>query len=327
MEQCVKIMQSRSSGWLKKLRQVSALTLVMLLAIVINVQASTYSETVRFDLKMKKVTLKEVFETITDQSEFKFVYNNDVVNDNQKVTVSSEDARVEEILDEILPKHDLEYRVIDRQVIVFPEKGNDAVEPAVKSDAQQQRTISGKVVDEEGLPLPGVSVVVKGTTIGIVTNIDGEYTLGGVPEDARALVFSFVGMQSQEIVLRGQNTINVTLLAETIDLDEVIAVGYASQTRANIVGSVTAVGGEEIASIPAADVTNAISGRLPGSIVIQESGEPGQNDAKILVRGRTTLGNATGPLIVIDGVPGRSLSEVDPVDIASISILKDASAA
>ena len=325
MEQNVKVSQSRFMGRLRNLRQATGLTLILLLAMVINVQASTYSESVKFDLKMKKVSLKEVFETITEQSEFKFIYNNDIVDDEQKVSVTSEDARVEEILDEILPKQNLEYRVVDRQVIVFPTE-NETVTPAPSAD-QQERTVSGKVIDEEGLPLPGVTVIVKGTTIGVVTNIDGEYTLSGIPEKSRALEFSFVGMEGQQVVIGTQSTINVTLEAETIDLDEIIAVGYASQKKANIVGSVTSIGGEAIASIPASDVTNAISGRLPGSIVIQESGEPGQNDAKILVRGRTTLGSETGPLIVIDGIPGRSMSEIDPIDIASISVLKDAAAA
>src|SRR5680860_588030 len=112
MEQSVNVMQSRFSGRLKNLRQTTVVTLVLLLAMVINVQASSYSESVKFDLKMKKVSLKEVFQTITDQSEFKFIYNNDVVNDDQKVSVTSEDARVEEVLDIILPKYNLEYRVI-----------------------------------------------------------------------------------------------------------------------------------------------------------------------------------------------------------------------
>ena len=124
MEQSVNVMHSRFSGRLKNLRQAASLTLILLLAMVLNVQASTYSESVKFDLKMKKVSLKEVFQTITDQSEFKFIYNNDVVNDEQKVSVTTEDARVEDILDEILPKHNLEYRVIDRQVIVFPTEVN-----------------------------------------------------------------------------------------------------------------------------------------------------------------------------------------------------------
>jgi len=331
MEQSVKKMLSHNSGLLKKLRRVSGLSLLLLFALVLNVQASTYSETVKFDLKMKKVSLKEVFQTISDQSEFKFVYNNDVVNDNQKVTVSSEDERVEEILNKILPEHQLDYRVIDRQVIIFPTESK--VNSTTNTVSPQGKSISGKVIDEEGLPLPGVSVIVKGTTVGIVTDIDGKYTITNVPADAKVLVFSFVGMRAQEVNIGGKTTIDITLEAEAIGLEEVIAVGYASQKKANVVGSVATVSGEQIEAIPAADVTNTLSGRMSGVTGIQTTGEPGQSDATLLVRGRTTLGDRddnpelVAPLVVIDGVPGRSLSDVDPVDIESVSVLKDASAA
>jgi TonB-linked SusC/RagA family outer membrane protein len=331
MEQCVKEVPSIFSGWQKNLRQATGL-LILLLVMAINVQASTYSESVKFDLKMKKVSLKEVFQTITEQSEFKFIYNNDVVNDNQKVSVTSEDARVEEILDEILPQYNLEYRVIDRQVIVFPaEQGYSG--SGVTVAGQQQKTITGKVVDEAGIPLPGVSVVVKGTTVGIVTDIDGNYSLS-VPADAKTLVFSFVGMKAQEVEIANKTSISVTLIAEVTDLDEVVVVGYGTQKRANVVGAVTSVSGEKLQSIPAVNVSNAISGRLPGSVIIQQSGEPGQMTPRILVRGRSTLGGNAGeyvsntaPLVVIDGVPGRSMEEIDPNDVESLSVLKDASAA
>ena len=324
MEQNMKGLLSLFLRQLKKIRRTS-IALLLLMALVTNAQASAYSETVTFDLKMKQVTLKEVFKAITEQSEFKFIYNNDEVNDNQKVTFTKQGVHVEEILDELLPAYNLDYKVIDRQVVVFPrEEIRAEATPAVA--AQQQKTISGRVIDQEGLPLPGVSVVVQGTTIGVVTDIDGNYTLQ-VPDDARVLVFSFVGMKRQENSIGNQTNINVTMEAENIGLEEVIAVGYASQKKVNIVGSVTSVTGDKIESIPSSDVSNAISGRLPGSIVIQQSGEPGQNQAKILIRGRTTLGSNTAPLVVIDGVPGRSLNEIDPIDIESISVLKDASAA
>jgi TonB-dependent starch-binding outer membrane protein SusC len=328
MEQNMKGLLSLFLRQLKKIRRASV-ALLLLMALVTNAQASAYSETVTFDLKMKQVTLKEVFKAIADQSEFKFIYSNDEVNDDQKVTFNKQSVYVEEILDELLPEFNLDYKVIDRQVIVFPEEEKSESPGKATSVAQQERTISGTVTDEDGAPLPGVSVVVKGTTTGIVTDADGNYSLE-VPEDARTLVYSFVGMQTQEVAIGNQTNIDVTLVAETIGLEEVIAVGYASQKKANIVGSVTSVTGAKIESIPSSDVTNAISGRLPGSVVIQESGEPGQNAAKILVRGRTTLGDEnanTAPLVVVDGVPGRSLSEIDPVDIESISVLKDASAA
>ncbi len=160
MEQCVSVAPSTIRGRLKKLRLASGL-LLLLLAMAINVQASSYSESVKFDLKMNKVSLKEVFQTITNQSEFKFIYSNDVVNDKQKVSVNTEGARVEQILDDILPQFNLEYRVVDKQVIVFPAEEKSKTETVSPSIAQQQKTITGKVVDESKAPLPGVAVVVK----------------------------------------------------------------------------------------------------------------------------------------------------------------------
>ncbi len=265
MEQCMNQMPSMIRGRLKKLRLATGL-LLFLLAMAINVQASTYSESVKFDLKMNKVSLKEVFQTITEQSEFKFIYNNDVVNDKQKVSVNTDGARVEEILDEILPQFNLEYRVVDRQVIIFPVEEKTKSETVSPSDAQQQKTVTGKVVDDKGAPLPGVAVVVKGTTLGVVTDIDGNYALQ-VPADAQILSFTFIGMKGQDVAIGTQTTINITMAAEITDLDEVVVVGYGTQKRANVVGAVTSVTGETLAAIPAMNVSNAISGHLFSKLV------------------------------------------------------------
>ena len=193
-------------------------------------------------------------------------------------------------------------------------------------EPQQQQTVTGKIVDRSGTPLPGATIVVKGSTTGVITDADGNYSLSRVSENA-TLVFSFVGMVTQEIAVSGRTTIDITMEEETIGLQEVVAVGYGTQKRVNVVGSVTTVSGDKIDAIPASNVATAISGRMPGTTVIQSSGEPGNDDPRILVRGRTTLGGNTGPLVVIDGIPGRSMSDIDPVDIESISVLKDASAA
>ncbi len=332
MEQCVNVKPSIIRARLKKLRLASGL-LLLLLAIAVNVQAKTYSESVKFDLKMNKASLKEVFQTITEQSEFKFIYNNDVVNDKQKVSVNTSGARVEEILNDILPQFNLEYRVVDRQVIVFPVEEKAIPETKNSAAAQQQKTITGKVADDKGAPLPGVAVVVKGTTVGTVTDIDGNYSLS-LPANAQILAFSFIGMKSMEVEIGNQTVINISMASDITDLDEVVIVGYGSQKRANVVGSVASMDGNKLKSIPAVSVTQAIAGHLPGSVVIQETGEPGDIDPRILVRGRTTLGGTAGrnasntaPLIVIDGIPGRSMDEIDPNDIESLSVLKDASAA
>ena len=194
---------------------------------------------------------------------------------------------------------------------------------------QQEIEVSGTVTDaQSGDPLPGVNIVVQGTTIGTTTDMDGNYTIE-VPADA-TLVFSFVGYQQQSVEVNNREEINVSMQQSVTELEEVVAVGYGRQQKQEVVGSVTSVGGDELAETPSSDVTNAISGRLAGVTVMQQSGEPGQTAANIQIRGRTTLGDdggETDPLVVIDGVPGRSLSDVDPADIEDISVLKDASAA
>ncbi|MDP3642250.1 MAG: TonB-dependent receptor [Bacteroidota bacterium] len=204
------------------------------------------------------------------------------------------------------------------------------------TSAQQQIKVTGKITDSANKEvIPGVTIVVKGTTIGIVSDIDGSYTIN-VPNRNSVLVFSFVGYKSQEIEVNNETSINVSLVSDVTDLDEVVVVGYGVQKRANVVGAVASIGGEKLLAIPAMNVSNAISGLIPGATIIQTTGEPGQMSPRIMVRGRTTVNSdnsrmtnrsETAPLVVIDGVPGRSMDEIDPNDIESLSVLKDASAA
>lgn len=204
--------------------------------------------------------------------------------------------------------------------------------PAIND--QQQLTVTGTITDAStGEAMPGVNILVKGTSIGAITDANGKYSLANVPRNA-ILSFSFIGYVSQEVAVDGRAVIDMALAGELTDLDEVVVVGYATQKRANVVGSVTSISGAAIQAIPSASVSSAISGRLPGSVIQQKNGEPGNLESRILVRGRSTLGGDrtdietnTAPLIIIDGVQGRSMDEIDPMDIASLSVLKDASAA
>lgn len=197
---------------------------------------------------------------------------------------------------------------------------------------QQQIRVSGTITDAStGQPMTGVNISVKGTSIGAISDESGKYSLPSAEPNA-TLVFSFIGYFSQEVPLAGKNVIDVILKGEMTGLDEVVVVGYGTQKRANVVGSVTSISGSSIQSIPSVSVTTAIAGRLPGVTLMQATGEPGNLGAQILVRGRSTLSNSsrfanTGPLIIIDGIQGRSMDEIDPMDIASLSVLKDASAA
>ncbi|MBG0858709.1 MAG: TonB-dependent receptor [Bacteroidales bacterium] len=200
-----------------------------------------------------------------------------------------------------------------------------SVPPDYPSAEEQQITVSGTVLDAStGQGMPGVNILVQGTTVGAITDVNGKYSIPNVDRNAN-LVFSFIGYVSQTVAVSGRAVVDITLAAELTDLDEVVVVGYTTQKRANVVGAVTSIPGQSIAAIPSASVTTAISGRLPGSVVIQQSGEPGNLGARILVRGRSTS-SSTDPLVVIDGIVGRSMGDVDPMDIESLSVLKDASA-
>ncbi|MDR1602896.1 MAG: TonB-dependent receptor [Tannerella sp.] len=205
---------------------------------------------------------------------------------------------------------------------------SDVVRTMPDTKQQNRIRLTGTVVDEKGESVIGANVVEKGAANGTVTDVDGNFSLNVA--DNAVLQVSFIGYITQEIPVANQTVLRITLAEDNQALDEVVVVGYGTQKKENLVGAVSAIQGAEIAAANAFDVTNAISGRLPGATVMQGSGEPGKDEATILIRGRTTLGDKgakTAPLIVIDGIPDRSLYEIDPNDIASISVLKDASAA
>lgn len=202
-----------------------------------------------------------------------------------------------------------------------------AVEPpaaAVSAQQAQTHKLTGTVYDQNGEAVIGASVMVKGTTIGTATDIEGNFTLN-VPSSG-TLVVSYVGYKTQEIALTGQKELRIDLLEDTESLDEVVVVGYGVQKKATLTGSVSSVAGEDIKKVSAANLTNTLAGKTAGVIGMSTSGEPGADNATLLIRGKGTLGD-TSPLIVVDGIADRSFSRLDPNDIESISVLKDASAA
>jgi len=193
--------------------------------------------------------------------------------------------------------------------------------------AQQKIRVTGIVKDENGAPSANSSVIVKGTKIGVVTDPNGTFAID-VPNSKSTLVISNAGYESQEVVVGNNTTYSFNMVVSTGSLNEVVVVGYGTQKKLTVTGAVTAIKGENLVKFPAVDLSNSLAGRLPGLVVIQTSGEPGADGATINIRGTNTLGNSS-PLIVIDGVPDRDggLGRLNPRDIESISVLKDASAA
>ncbi len=298
--------------------------IILLTTTMVSFASGGYSQTKNFTFQLKRASLLEVFEQIEQQSNMQVAYDISSINTDMRIDIKVSGESVEDVLNKALQNTDLSYRIMNRYIIIS-KRGEKSVNPEIIS--QQPRKISGKVTDDGGLPLPGVTVVVKGTTNGTITDVNGSYNLSGVTGDV-TLVFSFVGMRTQEFQVGDRSVVNVKMMEETIGLDEVVAVGYGVQKKATLTGSISDIKGEELAKSPQPNLTNSLAGHFSGLIVTNRTGEPGYDGSDIYIRGVGTNGS-TDILVVVDGVPGQigSLGRLDPDDIESISVLKDASAA
>lgn len=190
--------------------------------------------------------------------------------------------------------------------------------------AQDTTNISGRISSSTGEPMIGASITVKGTTNGTITDIDGNFRIEASPPST--LIISYVGYVAQEVQIAGRKSVNIILKEDTGLLEEIVVVGYGTQKKETLTGSVVSVKGDEIKKSPAPNISTSLQGKLPGLIVNQRSGEPGRDDPNIVIRGFGTFGDSS-PLIIIDGVERSNMSRMNPEDIESISVLKDASAA
>lgn len=295
------------------------LTSFLILVFVITVNASVYSQSTKLSINVKKGTFVDVLKQIESQSEYYFYYNNDEVKTLKDVTISVNKKNIQEVLEELLNGTNLEYKIIDRYIAL--KKRNEGGAEAV---VQQQKSISGKVVDSAGSPLPGVTVVVKGTTNGTITDFDGAYTISRIPEKA-TLVFSFVGMKSVEVEVGSQKSINVTLVEETIGIEEVVAIGYGTVKKSDLAGAISQVKSADMENRTIVRAEQALQGKTAGVQVIQTSGAPGANPT-IRVRGFSS-NSSSDPLYVVDGLRTSNISSIDPNNIESMEVLKDAASA
>ena len=302
----------------KILKIMKVLTFVMFV-LVLQVSARSYSQNTKMSLNLQNTSIKQVLSNIEDQSEYRFLYSDSKINVERKVTVEFTNASVEDIIKNIFENSDIEYKIVGRQILLSPTVGSL---PAT----QQQKSVSGKVTDSSRSPLPGVTVVVKGTTIGTITDANGVYSFSNVPANA-ILQFSFVGMNSKEIPVSGKKTIDATMEETPIGIDEVVVVGYGTQKKSDITGSVASVSKEKLEKLPTVNIAQAIQGAVAG-VSIQTSASGAEPDMNIMIRGRNSIRASTNPLIVVDGIPyGGNLGDLNPNDIKSLEVLKDASAA
>lgn len=312
--------------WLKhtlwKTLRFMKLTFGLLLVLIVQGWAiNSYSQKVAINLDLKNADLINVLDEIERQTDFYFLFNYEQVHMGKKIDVRLSNSKIEDALNNILNGTGLSYSIKGRQIVITKEGSEQTSNLSAVS--AQQKVVSGKVTDSSGSSLPGVSVVVKGSTSGTITDGNGNYSLSNVSANA-TLLFSFVGMKMQEVVVGNNKTINVTLVDETIGIEEVVAIGYGTVKKADLTGAVSVVKTEALKNITALSVSNAIQGLVPG-VNIRSSGGIG-SEPDVEIRG---LGNFTNnnPLYIIDGLPTTGNRDFNVNDIESVQVLKDASAA
>ncbi|WP_285827204.1 TonB-dependent receptor [Bacteroides acidifaciens] len=274
----------------------------------------SYSQSVKLSLNMENTTVQEVLAAIEQKSGFYFTYNLEQVEVTRKVTVNLKDKTVPEVLDELFAKENIHYVINDKHIALY--KGNER-----QVALQTKKNIKGVVTDKNGEPIPGVNIIEKGNpTNGTITDVDGNYTLS--VSGNSVLVASYIGYNRIEIQVKDRSVVDITLSEDTQALEEVVVVGYSTQKKVNLTGSVSTVNFEEMSSRPVIDASQALSGASPGLQIMQSSGQPNAESFSYNIRGVGTL-NSSSPLILVDGME-QSISMVNPSDIANVSILKDA---
>ena len=300
------------------------LTLCVILFSFLGAMASeSYSQTTKLSLDLKNTKVKDVLRAIENQSEFFFLYSEKLIDVDREVNIEVQGSPVEKILDKIFDGTDVNYTVKGRQIVLATPEANNIVG---KSSVSQKlvKKVSGKVTDSSGTSLPGVSVVVKGTTLGVITDTNGNYTLSNVTDGA-TIVFSFVGMTTQEIASGTKTELSVIMNESSISMDEVIVIGYGTTSKKDFTGSVVSVKMENspIANQPRMNALEAMKGSVAGldvGAVNSAGGTP-----TIQIRGQKSISGNNSPLIILDGtIFMGSLDQINPNDIASYEVLKDA---
>jgi TonB-dependent starch-binding outer membrane protein SusC len=302
---------------LKKTLLIMRIAVILMILGILQARASdAYSQKTRLSINFSETELVKVLDKIEDESEFFFLYNEKLLDTERKVNITENDQLINVILDNLFAGTDVKYTIIDRKIILAPEYLKETPQA-------QQKQVTGKVTDKNGNILSGVTITVKGTTIGTLSDVNGNFSLA-LPPDAKTLLFSFVGMQAQEVEIGSGNVYNITLSDSFVGLEEVVVVGYSTQQKKSLTSSVSTVKSSQLSVEIAANPISRLQGKAAGVTVVN-SHTPG-GEADVLIRGLSTINNSN-PLYIIDGVQAGGISMVNTEEIESITVLKDATSA
>ncbi|MCB4807839.1 TonB-dependent receptor [Tamlana sp. 62-3] len=306
------------------------LTVLLVFVTLFQLQAKeTYGQKTKISLNLTQVSIEQVFNEIEKQTEFKFLYNYNDTNYDKTISIKAKKEQVDAILKRILVGTNVTFKVLGKQIILKKADSNSLgalkntkARASSSTNVVQDITISGTIVDEGGLPLPGVNIIVEGTTTGTQSDFDGEYALKA--KKGAVLVFSYVGYKSQKVTVGNSSTINITLIEEAGVLDEVVVIGYGTQKKVNLTSAVQMVDMKDLENRPVKSLTEMLTASVPGLNVTINSGAPNA-EPSLNIRGFTGINASAAPLVLIDGVP-QDIRFVNPNDVESISVLKDAAA-
>ncbi len=300
------------------------LTIILLLAASLQLSARGFTQEIT--LKENNASMEKVFQQIKKQSGYVFWYEDKLLQKAKPVNISVKNATVEQVLQFLFKDQSLAYEIIGKTVVIKLKEEAKTVDSAIVHQAPLDIKINGKVSDENGNALQGVSIQLKGSSLGTTTDEKGEFQIEIPDNSSKILIFSYVGMQTQEVTVAGKNDIKIKLKLADNQQQEVVIVGYGTQRKSQLTAAVSSVKGSDLVKTRAVDLASALQGLAPGVTVTSPTGAPG-TDAVVRIRGIGTL-NSNSPLYIIDGIPVNSgLTTISPADIESIEILKDASAA
>ena len=301
------------------IKHTSNLRILLLTLFFIVPLGTIYGQNQLITIAGKNITLLKAFDAIESQTQLSITYSRTKIDVNRTLSVDFKKQKLSIVLDKLLAGTGFTYKI---------EKGYIVLVPVPVKQEQTEATskkIQGVIVDTNGDPVIGASIAVQGTTLGTITNLDGEYTLANVPENSEVTV-SFIGYKTLIFKANDKALSKITLKEDTEMLDEVVVVGYGTVKKRDLTGSISSVNAQKIADVPVTSVVEALQGRSPGVVVSNTSWEPG-SEPSIFVRGKRSITASNGPLYVVDGIPiTGGVSEISPADIESMEILKDASA-
>ena len=302
----------------------------LLVALLLWMVQTVTAQTQRVTLNLHNEEVATFIRQVEKQTPFTFVYRNSVLNPKTRVSMVCEGQPLEKVLAQVMSPLGVQFSFNNNTVVLVrktDESTNRQSTPKQGSASRQQdgKKISGVVKDDSGEPIVGASVMVKGTSLGTITNVDGEFALE-VPANA-TLSVSYIGYVQQDVTVKNNNRLRITMTEDAAKkLDEVVVVGYGTQKKASVTGAISSVTTKDLVQTPQANISNMLVGKMPGLIAMQRSGAPGEDGSTLLIRGVSTFTDNTAPLVMIDGVERPNYNGVDPNEIESISILKDASA-